>query len=155
LWAELAHLPDLSSVNVEQNRCWDHGNAKKPKQRRSPVDPEVVVHLRSKERETCTSQRPEKSVGCDGTVCMPHVDVDNVVQPLQENHQDSPTDRDTGNDLRHPGDVWAAGPRKPEKSDWEDEGAEDHGWETFFWDDSSMLLHLASKSCFGDNTDFN
>lgn len=83
---------------------------------------------------------------------MPHVDINDIVQPLQENHQYTPSDWDTRNDLRHPGDVRARSPCEPEEAYGKDEGAQDHGRETLFGDDSSMFLHLPSETCFGDST---
>jgi len=44
-------------------------------------------------------------------------------------------------------------PKPTEKPDWKDERAENHGWESFLWDNSAMLLHLASKTCLGDDTE--
>lgn len=81
---------------------------------------------------------------------MPHVDIDDVVQALQENHQDTPSDEDTRDDLGDPGDVGVGGPGKPEEADGEDEGTEDHGGETFFGDHFAVLFELAREARFGD-----
>ncbi|TGO30796.1 hypothetical protein BPAE_0003g00810 [Botrytis paeoniae] len=84
---------------------------------------------------------------------MPHVDIDDVIQALQENHQDTPSDENTRDDLGDPGDVGVGGPGKPEESDGEDEGTEDHGGETFFGDHSAVFFELAREARFGDPGD--
>jgi hypothetical protein len=57
-WAELAHLSDLGSINIEQDRRRNHGNAEETKQGRSPVDAEVEIHGSSKQGETGASKGP-------------------------------------------------------------------------------------------------
>lgn len=46
-----------------------------------------------------------------------------------------------------------AGPSEPEESDGKDEGAENHGWESFFWDYSAVFLEFAGEAGFSDDGD--
>src|SRR6266498_2728156 len=61
---------------------------------------------------------------------MLQVYVDHIVYRLQEDSQDSEANEDARNCLRHPGDCWVAGPSKPEQSNWQGDGTDDHGWQS-------------------------
>jgi hypothetical protein len=137
---KIAHLPNPTSIDEEEDWCRNHSDAKKSQQRSGPADTQVVVHSSREQRESTARKRSQECIGSDGRVRMPHVNIDDVVQPLQENHQNSPSDRDPGQDLRNPSDMRAAGPSKPEEADREDECTENHRRETFFRDNSIMFL---------------
>lgn len=147
----LAHLPDLRTINKEQNRRWNHSNTQESQQARSPRHTKGMIHGRREKREACPGSRSQEGIGSNGRVGVPHVDINDIVQSLQENHQDAPTDGDSCDCLGHPGDVGRAGPGEPEETDGEDDAAENHGWETLFWNDLSMFLELASEASLGDD----
>ncbi|KAK6602864.1 hypothetical protein H4I95_06801 [Botrytis cinerea] len=92
-----------------------------------PTPPQSIEHILRKERESTARKTSQERISGDGRICVPHVDIDDVIQALQENHQDTPPDEDTRDDLWNPGDVGVGGPGKPEESDGEDYGTEDHG----------------------------
>ena len=43
--AELAHLSDLTSINEEENRRWDHSNAEESEQRSSPCYAKPLIPI--------------------------------------------------------------------------------------------------------------
>ncbi|KAM0155729.1 hypothetical protein ACHAQE_006647 [Botrytis cinerea] len=110
---------------------------------------QVIPSLDS-QRESTARKTSQERISGDGRICVPHVDIDDVIQALQENHQDTPPDEDTRDDLWNPGDVGVGGPGKPEESDGEDYGTEDHGGETFFGDDLAVFFELAREAGLGD-----
>lgn len=112
-----------------------------------------MVHGSGEEREAGASERTKQCVGCDSGVGVPHVHIDDVVESLQEDHEDAPADEDTSEDLRNPGDVRAARPREPEEPDRQQQCAQYHRWETFFRDDFSVLLQLAGEARLGNDGD--
>lgn len=65
------------------------------------------------------SKTSKKRVGCNRRVGVHHVHVDQVVQPLHENHQNPSANGNASQDLRDPEDVRARCPGEPEQTDRE------------------------------------
>jgi len=106
LRGEAAHGANLCSVEKEKNRNRNHRNCDETQNTRSPVDAQLVIHL-SREQGECSAQsRSNQGVRGDGTVGVHHVHIDDVIQALHENDQNTHTNRDSSNDLRGPMDVW-------------------------------------------------
>jgi hypothetical protein len=55
-WAELAHLPYLAAVEEKEYWGWNHSDAKKAQQRRSPIYAKIMIERRGEERKPTTSK---------------------------------------------------------------------------------------------------
>lgn len=84
---------------------------------------------------------------------MPKVHIDDIIQTLQKDHEDTPADENARNDLWYPGDMGITGPGKPEEPDGEDDSTKDHRWQALFWDDAAVLLELAGETGLRDPDD--
>ena len=92
-----------------------------------------MIHLNGEQREPRTRETPHDGIGRDPAVRVHQVAVDNIVDPLHEDHENAGPDRDAREHLRDPGDVRAARPREPEEADWQQRAADNHRRQTFFW----------------------
>ena len=63
---ELAALADLVAVQVEDDGDGDEGGGDAAEQRRRPLDPHPVEHVRREEREARAAERPQERVAGDG-----------------------------------------------------------------------------------------
>lgn len=89
-------------------------------------DAKFVIHGCSEHGEPGTGKSSNKRVRCNSRIGVPQVNVNKVIQTLQEDHEDSPSDENARDSLRNPSDVRTTRPRKPKKSNWEDNGTKDH-----------------------------
>ena len=145
--------PDLLPIDKEQNRHGEHGQGDERQYRRRPRDPQIIIHRRREQGEARPRERPNECVCRDGAIGIHQVHIDDVVEPLHEDDQDPHPDGYSGEHLRYPGNVWAAGPRKPEQAGGEDGAAEDHRREALFGYNFAVLLQFARKAGFRHDRD--
>jgi hypothetical protein len=138
---ELAQLPDLRSIDEVNNRDREQCHATEGQQTRRPRNAEALEHLRREERECSSNPGPEERVCGNGAVGVHLVHIDEVVQPLQEDHHDTHPDRSSGYDLRPRCDRWITRPAEPEESYRQNTAADDHGDESLFGNDVAFFLH--------------
>ena len=91
-----------------------------------------MIHSRTEERKPSTEEASHKGVRGDGTVCVEQVHIDNIFEPLNEDHKHGPTNRNRTNHLRRPRCTGMAGPRKPEEAAGKNDSADDHRRKTTF-----------------------
>ena len=134
-WSKSAEFSYPLPVNEKQNRNGQESKSEKAKKTGGPWHAQIVVHLYGEKGEPSSRHRSENTVGCDRTIRVHQIDINDVAQApviqcqceeagrsviqrnvLQENHKNSSTNRYTSNDLRHPCDVWITCPCKPEES---------------------------------------
>lgn len=109
-----------------------------------------MIHLCREQRESGSRDAPDQCISSDAGICIHQVTVDDVIDALQEDHENAHPDRDAGQDLRDPCNVWGTRPGKPKEAGWQHKGANDHWWETLFRDEAALLLHLACEARLGD-----
>ena len=144
---------DLPAIEEEQDRHGEHPQSDEAQHRGRPRHAQTLVHDGREKREGGAGQRADESVGREGAVGVQEVDVDDVVQPLHEDEQDAHADGHAREDLWHPGDVRAAGPREAEQPRGEEGAAEDHGREALLGDDAAVLAQLAGEARLRDGGD--
>lgn len=99
---EFAQLSDLLSVDKEKNWNREQSSGKEAQQTHSPWNSKIVEHARRKHGKSSSKPASEESVGRNGRVCVHGVAVDDVVQSLQEDKEDTCSDEASCDDLRHP-----------------------------------------------------
>lgn len=73
---------------------------------------------------------------------MHQVAIDDVIEALHEDHEQTCTDGDSGKDLGSPVDAWVRCPCEPEHADREEAAADDHGNEPLFRNHSTFRDHF-------------
>lgn len=75
-----------------------------------------MVHSRAKQRKSGAEERTHEGVSTDGAVGGEHVDVDDVVEALHEDHVHAHGHGDTADDLARPVGVRVGGPAENEST---------------------------------------
>lgn len=113
-----------------------------------------MKHLRRKQRKPCSKKASEDSIRCDSRCRKLQVYINDIIEALQENHEDAPANGDTGEDLGDPGYVGRGGPAEPEETGGQEQRTDDHGRESFFRDDFVVVFsHFAGESGLGHDGD--
>ncbi len=94
-----------------------------------------MIHSRAKEWESRTKKASDKGIGGDGTVRVEQVDIDDILEPLDEDNEHGTTHRDSANNLCRPRCTGVASPSEPEQAAGENDSANDHRGKTALRDD--------------------
>lgn len=146
---KFTNFPNLAPKKEEANWGWDHRHTQKSQQTGRPVHTQLAKHRRSEQRKPASSQRPNERISSDCTIRIHQVHVNDVVQSLQENHQNAPPDGNSCEDLRHPANMRIACPREPKEANRKKEGPKDHWDKSLLRNHFSMFLQLSSESSLG------
>ena len=142
-WGKFAEVSNLLAVDGKGKGHRHHRHTEERQETRRPGDTQLLVHLHREQGETRAGQGAHEGVCRDRTVRVAGIQVDQVGDALDEDHDQTHPDRDPGQHLGYPRDVRRTGPRKPEKARREYETADDHGRQTVLGYDVPSLLQLA------------
>ena len=107
-----------------------------------------MIHSRSKKRKPRSKETSYKCIRGNGTICIEQIYVDYVFESLNENNEHGSADWDGTNDLCGPRGAGVTCPCEPEEATGENDSADDHRWETTFWDYfTGGAGCLAGESC--------
>jgi len=109
----------------------------------SPVDTQSIKHLGSEQGEDGTKDGSKKSIRGDSRSSEHEVGVNDVVETLKEDEEDTSTDEDTSESWHNPVDCWViTSPGEPKEANWE-EDTTNHGWRqtVFRYWDSAVGFH--------------
>lgn len=79
-WSKSAQFSYPLSKNEKQNRNWQESKGQKAKKTGGPWHAQIVVHLCGEQGEPSSSHRSEKAVGCDRTIRVHQIDINDVAQ---------------------------------------------------------------------------
>ena len=96
------------------------------------MNTEVLIHIRSEERENSTEQGPQDGIRGEHRSSVDGVGVDQVVHYTEEDEHHAETERGCANDTHAPVDAGGVGPGEPENSDRKTDGSEEARGETGF-----------------------
>lgn len=112
--------------------------------------PSICRHSHGKPSANPTT---EEGVGRNSAVGVHLVNINDVVQPLQEHHHDTRSDRRSSDDLWPRSDVRAGSPGKPEHADGQEGTTNDHRQEALFWHNMTVLFEFAGESSLCEEGD--
>lgn len=112
----LAPLPDRRAIAIEDERKRRAEQGQKRRNRRRPVDAQVVVHVRREQREDGREDGAHEDSPRQNRRGEDGVRVEEIVHN-PDHHQDHPeSERHSGGDADHPVDVGTVGPGEPEQA---------------------------------------
>lgn len=137
---ELDHPHNLFPIDVNKYRHGKEKHTQKSQQARCPFHIQHMIHARHKHREAATCQTPYERVPRDCAVPIHQIHINDVGQPLQENHRHTGSNRYACQYLQHPRNVRRRRPSEPEKPDRKQKGADDHRYQTLFGDRLAVIF---------------
>jgi len=129
LSGEFAFSADRWAVLVEEERKRDARDGQEGRDRRRPVDAQVLVHVGGEQGEGGAEQGPQDRVCSQDGRGEDGVRVDQVVHDTEEDEDHAEAEGDAGRDAGHPVDGRVVGPGEPEQADGNGNRCNQAGWE--------------------------
>ena len=124
--------PHFRPKRPKEHRPRSQDHRHEAEQTRRPPHAKRRIHSFRRHAQPRAHQAPHHRISCNSAIGIDFIHINDVIEPIDHDQQDTHAHGHTGEDLRPGRDVRGRGPSPQEETRGKEEGAEDHGRETGF-----------------------